>query len=171
MKNLFLLLTFAILLPSFAQDTTSKKVATFPKVNISKLAELQRSPKKLNTIVKGEFKIDKIFINEKSKTNKDLIKNGIGSKVFIDDSGLSGDYLESVSFTFIESESLELVDFLYRSFGKMPNNIPDDLPESVVVQKLAPSLEGPSAGYGIINMSNGTIILPYNNTILYLVRL
>ena len=171
MKKILFILALGFIFPVLAQDTIptpSKKMALFPKSYNPRLAELREAPKVLYVHTIGQFKIDKIVVQEKTKTNKKLIKDGLGTTINIAKNTISGLLIEPISYNFIESESLELADFLYRSFGKVPEILPSDLPNRMMVQKLSPSLNGPAVSYGIAKLPDGTILFPYNNTLLYL---
>ncbi len=149
--------------------TVSKPV--FPSKTGIQFYELKQEKKDVAEGITGEFKIDRVEVTLKQKASKALTDSGVGSVITISEDMISGALIDSMAFVILDQEYLESTDFLFRTLGQMPEKIPADLPTQIFVRKVTPNFKNSYTIYGIGKLTDGTIILPYYGTLLYLTKL
>lgn len=171
MKQLLSVLAIGLAMVSFGQDTTEvKKVGqkravttpadAFPAVSFRKLDNDVISPDNIT----GEYIIERYAVQVKTSETKKAI-GVVGTELVIDNYSIVGSEIDSMEFQFSDSEYMNIEDYLYRIFGLVPEDIPDDLPTNIIVHKTN-NLDC----YGIGELSDGTVLIPYNGLLLYLRR-
>lgn len=165
MKILLSILSLFVLTVSFGQvKTVQKTVPSFKAEASNSRMKTLVSPDKTPHIF-GNFSAGEYSIIIKNKETNTLIRDIIGSPVSITETSISGDLIENTQFNIIESEVLETADFLFRLFDEVQDEIPENLPNQLLVHKT----NHPSY-YGIAELSDGTVIIPHNGLLLYLKR-
>lgn len=159
---------------SFAQDTTKTKTHNQPVSN-KRIVGLKAVPKGIarkpldetsgSTNVFGGYTIDKYTVIIRNSDTKKLAKI-TGSQVKITEERINGTEMEEISLKFSDTEFMETTDYLYRVFGEMPSTIPDDLPATLKVFKT-----NNLYCYGIAELDDRTIIMPYKGALVYLIRI
>jgi hypothetical protein len=156
---------------SFGQDSTktSPKIGTqrvnmtggqsLPNVTYGTLAGERSKPD-----VEGKFIIEQYSLQINSSDAKKAIK-AVGTTLVISDTIISGTNIDSISYQISDSEIMNTEDYLFRIFGEVPENIPADLPLNIWVHK-TDNLDC----YGIGQLADGRILIPYNGLLLYLRR-
>lgn len=156
---------------SFGQDSTkttqkigAQRVTTtggnsLPNVSFRKLDAEGAKPD-----VQGKFIIEQYSLQINSSDAKKAIK-AVGTTLVISDTIISGTDIDTISYQISDSEIMNTEDYLFRIFGEVPDNIPTDLPANIWVHK-TDNLDC----YGIGQLSDGRILIPYNGLLLYLRR-
>lgn len=175
MKALLLVIGFIFSLFTFGQDTSKtnnqNRMVKFPASPSLTFVKSTTHTLSLQYSKTGTFKIDTLFVYEKSKATKALQKKGIGTTVHLTKNSIKGTYIDSTTFIYLENEKLETDDYLYRAFGALPKNRPSNLPKYLYVQRITSTTNAIDLPYGLALLDNGTLLLPYKGILLYLVKI
>lgn len=172
MKIVLSLIILGLASSSFGQDTTKtstpkatpKSVAVpgsknFPNVSFRRLYTDVSTPE-----IKGKFIIEQYSLQLNTSDAKKSIKV-VGTALEIGDTNISGSDIDTIDYKISDSETMNTEDYLFRIFGEVPESIPEDLPVNLLVHK-TDNLDC----YGIAELSDGRVLIPYNGLLLYLRR-
>ncbi len=170
MKKLLGLMLVGIVTVGYGQDTTKIKSAQplseGAKVPGAKAAPsfLFKRPEDANVTPKitGQYIIEKYVVQVNSSDAKKAMKV-VGNALKIDELIILGDEMDTINYEIYESQFMNTEDVLFRIFGEAPDVIPDDFPGNVMVHK-TDNLDC----YGIAEISNDLVLIPYNGLLLYL---
>lgn len=164
MKNLFVILALLLAGTSFGQKRVPGKAIP---VKIDKMPNrINPEESIVQTIIFGQYKISKYTkLAEKCPSSKDLSLL-IGTLVKIQETALTGDEIDPLTFEIYEIEKMASADYIYREFGAALKSTTSDLPPQITVHKT--SAEG---CYGIVEINRNQLAIPYKGTLLFLERL
>jgi len=115
--------------------------------------------------ISGQYEITKYSqISKKSIPSREL-KLLVGSLVKVDDTAITGSEIDPFNFEIFEITKMNSSDFIFRQFDKILKSPETNLPESVTVHKT----ENDHC-YGLIQINNNKIAIPYNGVLLFLTR-
>jgi len=165
------LLTSLILLVAIstvnAQDSTRaitnppSRVLIQPVFRAEKVAFNTNVPR----IIYGDYQVSDYSILSLKTPNNLQLEALLGSTVKLDSTSISGSLIDSISFSIFEIERLRRDDYIYRVFGREIKAPEPDLPENFLVHKTDNAL-----CYGIIEIGDGRLAIPYKGVLLYLTR-
>ena len=173
MKYLIILICFGYSLNGVAQDTTKTKkkseVISNKKVKgVKKLPQIiARKPlvdENTSPSIFSAYLIEKYTVMVRTSESKLLAKTP-GSLLTIEEEQITGDQIDPIALKFSDTEVMETADYLYRVLGIVPDEIPADLPASLKVHRTN-NLDC----YGIAEVSDQLVIMPYKGALLYLKR-
>ncbi|MFT5821079.1 MAG: hypothetical protein ACI8ZM_002328 [Crocinitomix sp.] len=141
------------------QRATTTGAQSLPNISFKKLGA---ADSKID--IEGKFIIEQYSLQINSSDAKKAIK-AVGTTLEISDTIIAGTDIDTISYQVSDSEIMNTEDYLFRIFGEVPENIPADLPVNVWVHK-TDNLEC----YGIAQLSDGRVLIPYNGLLLYLRR-
>lgn len=156
---------------TYGQDTTkttpklqekqveNKEGPSFPSVSFRRADDVARAPQ-----IKGNYIIERYVLQINSSDAKEAMKV-VGNPLVIDETTILGEEMDSIKYDIYESQMMNTEDYLFRIFGEVPSTLPDDLPTSILVHK-TDNLDC----YGIAELNNGLVLIPYNGLLLYLRR-
>ena len=164
-------LMFGLVSLAYGQDTTkttpsigqkrakSTPGKSLPNISFKKLDANSAAPK-----IKGKFIIEQYSLQLNTSDSKKAIKV-VGTTLEIAETIIAGSEIDTISYKMSDSEIMNTEDYLFRIFGEVPETIPADLPANILVHK-TDNLEC----YGIAELSDGRVLIPYNGLLLYLRR-
>lgn len=156
---------------SFGQDSTkttpqlgqirvkSTPANNFPNVSFRKLDTDDAAPD-----IEGKFIIEQYSLQLNTSEAKKAIK-AVGTTLEIKDTTITGSDIDTISYQINDSEVMNTEDYLFRIFGEAPETVPADLPPNIWVHK-TDNLDC----YGIGQLADGRVLIPYNGLLLYLRR-
>lgn len=161
------LLTISCILLTAISFGQIKKVDTVNKIaRPAKILQKDVVPARLllkEETIFGDFKIDKYSIlSRKTPSNKEL-NTLIGSLVRIQRTDLTGDEIEPSTFNITEVTYMSSSEYIYKVFGREIREQEPDLPETVKVHKT-----DHLGCYGIIEVGDGRVAIPYKGVLLFL---
>ena len=171
MKIVLSLIIIGLVSVSFGQDTTKStpKVGqqratsagshSLPNVSFRRLDADNSTPN-----IEGKFIIEQYSLQLNTSDAKKAIKV-VGTTLKIADTTIAGSDIDTIAYKISDSEIMNTEDYLFRIFGEVPDNIPTDLPANILVHK-TDNLDC----YGIGQLSDGRVLIPYNGLLLYLRR-
>jgi hypothetical protein len=114
----------------------------------------------------GQYKISSYtIISKKNLTEKDFSLL-LGTLVKIQKTALTGDEIDPLTFDIYEIEKMSSADYIFREFG-LPMEAPiHNLPGICKVHKTACE-----SYYGIIEINQNKMVIPYKGVLLFLERL
>lgn len=142
-----------------AQRVTTTGAQSLPNISFKKLGQEASKPD-----IEGKFIIEQYSLQINSSDAKKAIK-AVGTAIEISDTIIAGTDIDTISYKINDSEIMNTEDYLFRIFGEVPENIPADLPPNIWVHK-TDNLDC----YGIGQLSDGRVLIPYNGLLLYLRR-
>lgn len=111
----------------------------------------------------GDYIIDSYSVIDKKLLKKKERKGLIGTRVRVDLADLTGDQIKSLSFEILEVENMSKEDYMFRVFGDKIDIELSELPAMLRVHKT-----DQSACYGIIELHDSKLVLPYKGLLLFL---
>lgn len=156
---------------SFGQDSTKvikktgqKRMTKTPGGAFPVVSFKKANPELAEANITGKFIIEEYSLQVKtSETNKAI--RSVGSALEISETDISGAAIDTISYRISDSQNMNTEDYLFRIFGEVPESIPDNLPMNILVHK-TDNLDC----YGIAQLADGTVLIPYKGLLLYLRR-
>lgn len=148
-------------------DTVKSSRRPLPVSNGQTIMKAERVPTKIETrtLIFGDYTISGYSVLSLKKPSSDELNAMIGTAVNIQTGSITGTLIDSLSFTIFEIERLRRDDYIYRVFGREIRAQEPDLPESFNVHKT-----DNTNCYGIIEIGDGRLAIPYKGVLLYLTR-
>jgi hypothetical protein len=165
MKTLLSILIISCSFSLLAQKDSLRKPV---KLKPGKVVRQTINPVKLADPLKvifGDFIVDSFRIVGIKSPNKKELELLIGSLVRIQESTITGDEIDPMSFQVYEIEKMQSSDYLFREFGAESKIQLNDLPYFVKVHKTSHE-----ECYGIVDMGGSGIAIPYKGALLFLRR-
>lgn len=154
---------------TFGQDTTKtapvaiqKGLKNAPGVRFPSSYAKNVGGEKTKEDIQGKFIIEQYSLQINTTEAKNAIQV-VGTTLEINEATIFGSDIDSISYKVSDSELMNTEDYLFRIFGEVPETIPEDLPPNVFVHK-TDNVDC----YGIAQLSDGRILIPYNGLLLYL---
>ncbi len=166
MKGILSILFFSLALISFGQKQVPNSRERVVTVDTTLKPEF-RTIDNVNTRLSlyGDFKVSDYIQIESKSLNPIELKLIKGSLVRIQKNSITGDEIDPMTFEIYEAEKMTSNDFIYRTTGSVPDSTYTGLPLSGYVHKT-----DHSECYGIMQLNNGQLALPYKGFILILER-
>jgi len=170
MKSLFITSIFFIgISVSNAQtiDTVKTTRAVTPRGNSQTIMRAEKVQTRIETrtLIFGNYSISGYSVLSRNTTSAEELNALIGSSVNIQTESITGTLIDSLVFTIFEIERLRRDDYIYRVFGREIKAPEPDLPESFNVHKT-----DNTNCYGIVEIGDGRLAIPYKGVLLYLTR-
>lgn len=165
MRTIFITLLLTLSGLSFGQDQGAVKSKTVVgQKPASNYAVLARDKSKTPNIY-GDFIIRDYEIIIRKGDSEKVSKNVLGTVIKITESAIAGEQIDPMTYNLSESEMLFSEDYIYRAFEVVIEKEIENIPMSVLVHK---TTNGDC--YGILELIDGTVVLPYQGMLLFLVR-
>lgn len=113
----------------------------------------------------GDFKVAECVTVGTKSLNPIAQKLILGSLVRIQKNSITGDEIDPMTFQIYEVEKMTSEDYLFRTTGEIPDSTCTSFPQTVHVHKT-----DHSECYGIVQLNNGQVAIPYKGIILILQR-
>lgn len=110
----------------------------------------------------GDFYVDKYNILSTTTPSARELNELLGSLIKIQESHVTGDEIDPITFEMYEIEHMSSNDYIYRVFGRQIRAQEPDLPAQVKVHKTTNT-----DCYGIIDLGNGKAAIPYRGVLLF----
>ena len=172
MKSITILSALLLMCSSYAQERIKleheqliqkKQVPVQPAKRVSGMVKvnLPEAPKQMW----GEYIITSHSILSTQTAEKTTLNALKGSRVTLSETNFEGPHIQSFSFEIQEIEQMSSSDFIYRAFGRAIRAPEPNLPQAVSVHKTFQE-----KCYGIIQISNNKVAIPYQGVLLFLER-
>lgn len=112
----------------------------------------------------GEYVVENFVIINSKLTRKEELNSLLGTVVKVQENSITGTHIDPFTFNIYEIEPQHKQDFFYRVFSDT-SQTSADLPERFVVHKT-----DHENIYGIADLGNGKIALPYKGALLILTK-
>lgn len=119
----------------------------------------------LNTNIFGSFEITKLSVLSKKTLPKKELSVLIGSLIKVSKTAITGSEIDPFNFEIYDVEKMNSSDYIFREFGRSIRAPEPNLPATIKVHKT--DFEG---CYGIVEISEDEIAIPYNGVLLFLKR-
>lgn len=172
MKGLTILIALVTFSAGIAQERTKldqkqiiqkKQVPVQPVKKIDKTTNTpQLRPQKE---MWGDYTVTSYNILSTKTPKAKVLQSLIGSLVKLKETNVTGTQIDPFSFEIHEIEQMASSDFIYRAFGRGIRAPEPDLPNSVKVHKTTHE-----ECYGIIQINNDEVAIPYKGVLLFLKR-
>jgi hypothetical protein len=165
MKILFIAVFITFTGFSFSQiKGTAKTQTNAAHKSLSKHSELTRDVNKAPDIY-GDFIIQDFEIIIRKGDTEKVSKNLLGTVIKITEVAIAGEQVDPMTYNLTNSEMLFSEDYIYRAFEIALEDEIQKLPTSVLVHKTSNQ-----SCYGILELDEGVVVLPYQGMLLFLVR-
>lgn len=133
------------------------------KVVRAEAVDVKVKPMETELILFGDYVIDSYSVIDKKLMKKKERKALIGTGVQIDLVDLTGDQIKPLSFEILEVENMTKEDYMFRVFGDKSDLDLSELPAKLRVHKT-----DQSACYGIVELHDSKVVIPYKGLLLFL---
>lgn len=113
----------------------------------------------------GEYSITGYAILCLKTPSSEELNRLVGSLVKIQNTTITGSLIDPLTFSIYEIERLQRDDYIYRTFGREIKTPEPDLPANFAVHKT-----DNERCYGIVEIGDGRLAIPYKGVLLYLTR-
>lgn len=172
MKRNILILTLLMVGFSFAQERTKVQPNQITEKQMIKAKPAEKIKKPLTQPslrpyqeMWGDFTIVSYNILSTKTAKAKELQALIGSLVKLKATNVTGTQIDPFSFEIFEIEQMSSSDYIYRTFGRTIRAPEPNLPASVKVHKTTHE-----DCYGIIQIDNDNIAIPYKGVLLFLER-
>ena len=166
MKGILIILCFLGASVSFAQSKPGDRV---PIRLQSKMYDKNAVRTKDDVVaipsIFGDYSVNKYVQMLKAMPNKIDLNLIMGSLVRIQSTSITGDEINPMSFNIYEMETMTAEDYLFRVFGEEHSEHIEDLPSTIRVHKT-----DHAECYGILDLGNDGVAIPYKCLLLFLSR-
>jgi len=170
MKSLFYIFFLLIGISSVHAQTTDTTKTTRPQSTrviqqpVMK-ADRVTASSDVRFVIFGNYTITGYSILSLKSPSTQQLDAMIGSDAQVNEKSISGTLIDSISFSIFEVERLQKDDYVFRVFGREVKVTEQDLPSSFSVHKT-----DNTNCYGIAEIGNGKLAIPYKGVLLYLTR-
>jgi len=165
MKTIVTLITAVILGNSFAQDIKPFKNRNPKFEQKTNVRVEKRAVKKVSEPedIFGNYQIIEYTVYGTKTPSKKHLNQLMGTLVKVQKTSVTGNEIDPITYEMYEIEEMTNIDFIYRVFGRNIHEAETDLPPSLFVHKTSHD-----DCYGIVDMGNGEIAVPYKGVLLFL---
>jgi len=148
-------------------DTVKTTRTATSRCNGQTILKAEKVPARIDTrvLIFGNYSISGYSVLSRKTPSSNELNSLIGTAVNIETESITGTLIDTLVFTIFEIERLRRDDFIYRVFGREIKAPEPDLPESFNVHKT-----NNSNCYGIVEIGDGRLAIPYKGVLLYLTR-
>jgi hypothetical protein len=156
----------SILLNAQTPDSTSTRQGTIKYVG-KPVQRVERAPAKIDVITElyGDYTVTGYSVLSTKTPSIEELNTLVGTVVKFQATSLTGTVIDPLTFEIYQVERQRRDDYIYRVFGREIKAPEPNLPESFMVHKT-----DNENCYGIVEIGNGEIAVPYKGVLLYLKR-
>lgn len=143
------------------QQVTPVKYAGKP------IQKAERIPSRIDTQLSfyGDYRVTGYAVLSTKTPSTEELNGLVGTVVKVQETSLTGTAIDPITFEIYQVELQRRDDYIYRVFGREIKGPEPNLPESFKVHKT-----DNTNCYGIVEIGNGEIAIPYKGVLLYLKR-